>query len=237
MNLQFTRTDMNLVFSFLYSLLFAITAAVYYFANPNPTTQLYNLSSDPTESINLSNEANYQAQISDFVFQTEQWLPLVHKGESPAGGNSSAVWTARGGLGPWIPSSFVPTVVQQKYSLKNAPNLVFVLIDDWGYNDFGLRSTYLNWTTSAIDNLANEGILLENYVTYQLCSPSRSAFLTGRYALRTGVTDVIYELPLQEFLLSQELKSAGYRTYAVAKWHVGFSTEYHTPNQRGFESR
>lgn len=197
---------------------------------------LYNVASDPSEKVDLGEVASYSRELAYFVNKTIFWSQFVHKGETANHDNSTETWTARGGIGPWISIDFTPEVVEQKYNFKDAPNIVFVLIDDWGYNDFGIRSTYLNWTTPDIDNLAKEGIILENYYTSHLCSPSRSALLTGRFTIRTGVTDVNFELPLQEFLLSQEMKSAGYRTYLIGKWHLGFSTKYHTPNYRGFDS-
>ena len=58
-------------------------------------------------------------------------------------------------------------------SSSSTPNIVFVLVDDWGYNDVGYRSSYLSWTTPTIDRLASEGIKLENYYTAYYCMPAR----------------------------------------------------------------
>lgn len=129
-----------------------------------------------------------------------------------------------------IPDVFSPD------SVDPPPHIVFVLIDDWGYNDFGARSTYLDWTTPTIDSLASQGILLTNYYTNQLCGPSRASLMTGRFATRLGVVTNHAELPLSETTLAQELKSAGYRTYAVGKWHLGYSQYSYLPLQRGFDS-
>jgi arylsulfatase A-like enzyme len=92
-----------------------------------------------------------------------------------------------GGIGAWVDSSFEPTTITQKYDYSDAPNIVFVLIDDWGYNDPGYQSTYLSWTTPNIDSLASEGIILKNYFSNQICIPSRGALMTGRYPLRLGL--------------------------------------------------
>ena len=107
-----------------------------------------------------------------------------------------------------------------------------------GWNDVGYRSTYLNWTTPTIDRLASEGVKFENYFTYSTCIPSRGALLTGRYPIRLGLLDAFgsKELPLSEVTIGQELQSAGYQTYMVGKWHLGFSTLEHTPANRGFQS-
>ena len=107
-----------------------------------------------------------------------------------------------------------------------------------GFNDVGYRSTYLSWTTPTIDRLAAQGVKLENYYTGYSCVPARGAFLTGRYPIRLGLWQAQdgAELPLTEVTLGQEMKSAGYQTYMVGKWHLGFSTLQHCPKQRGFDS-
>jgi hypothetical protein len=197
---------------------------------------LFDVSADIGEANDLSGNLSYSANANNFVQRTAYWSNLTVAGLLP-GGSGASTWAARGGLGPWLTESYTPISVNTStYSYSAAPNIVFVLIDDWGYNDFGSRSTYLSWTTPTIDSLAAEGVLLTNYETSYLCSPSRSALLTGRYIIRTGVTDVNYELPDSEFLLSQELKSAGYQAYMIGKWHLGFSTLQKTPTYRGFDS-
>merc|ERR1719401_1629413 len=64
----------------------------------------------------------------------------------------------------------------------NPPNIIYVLQDDWGFNDPGFRSTYANFTTPTIDGMKNEGVLLDRFYTYHSCSPSRAMLFTGRYA-------------------------------------------------------
>ena len=78
---------------------------------------------------------------------------------------------------------------------------------------------------------------LENYFSSYLCVPARGALLTGRYPIRLGLwkSSDGAELPLSEITLGQEMQSAGYRTYMVGKWHLGFSTVKHTPTHRGFD--
>ena len=146
-------------------------------------------------------------------------------------------WEANGGVVPWLNDSFTRTI-DQLYSYSKAPNIVFFLVDDWGYNDIGYQSDYLSWTTPNVDAIAKNGIKLTNYYTSELCTPTRAAFLTGRYAFRFGMQGADLdkvELPNSEALISEELKSAGYRTYIVGKWHMGWSTNAKTPNYRGFD--
>lgn len=96
----------------------------------------------------------------------------------------------------------------------------------------------MNWTTPTIDRLAAEGVKLENYFTSYSCIPARGALLTGRYPIRLGLWKAFdgSELPVSEITLGQEMQSAGYRTYMVGKWHLGFSTVQHTPAMRGFDA-
>ena len=129
--------------------------------------------------------------------------------------------------------------IEHKYSYPKAPHIVFILVDDWGYNDVGYRSTSMTWTTPTIDKLAAEGVILNNYFTHESCAPSRGALMTGRLAIRLGLQgaadDFGPELPLAEVTLAQELKSAGYKTYLVGKWHLGMSSASRTPTYRGFD--
>ena len=122
-------------------------------------------------------------------------------------------------------------------SSSSAPNIVFVLVDDWGWNDVGWRSTYLSWTTPNIDKLASEGVKLDNYYTAYVCLPARSSLMTGRYPFRQGTWSNNYEseLPLDESTLAQELQAVGYKTYMVGKWHLGFTSEDKKPLARGFD--
>jgi arylsulfatase A-like enzyme len=133
---------------------------------------------------------------------------------------------------------------RNQYSNPNAPNIVFVLVDDWGWNDVGWRSSYMDWTTPHIDRLASEGIKLENYYSAYYCIPARTSLLTGRYPVRSGTWDnsfesaehLPHELPVDETTIANELQTWGYQTYMVGKWHVGFSTALHQPLSRGFDS-
>lgn len=122
------------------------------------------------------------------------------------------------------------------------PHIVFVLVDDWGYNDVGWRSTDLSGKTPTIDALATQGIKLNHYYTQALCTPTRGALMSGRYPIRLGLqhgvigTNTVYGLPLNETTLAQRLKDAGYSTHAVGKWHLGYYNWASTPTERGFDS-
>jgi len=196
---------------------------------------LYNLTSDPYESTNVYSDSSYSYYTSYFSQRASYWVTQIHTSETPTQTGKTEAWTAAGGIVPWVTSSFQPLTITQKYSYSDAPNVVFVFVDDWGFNDVGFRSTYMSWTTPTFDKLKEESVLLSNYNTYYICSPSRASLMTGQFALRTGITTNGPELPLDEITLAQEMKSAGYRTYGVGKWHLGTSTKQHLPTNRGFD--
>lgn len=123
--------------------------------------------------------------------------------------------------------------------LANKPNVVFIVVDDLGWDDVGFRSGDID--TPHIDDFASHGIVLEQYYVQDVCSPSRATFLTGRYPIHHTITDWIppgsaYGLPLNETVLAEKFKEVGYRTHASGKWHVGFYKQEMTPTFRGFDS-
>ena len=100
------------------------------------------------------------------------------------------------------------------------PNILFVIMDDLGSHDLGLHGTGIE--TPVADSLADHGIYLSNYYVLPSCSPTRSAIISGRYPLHTGInnfikTDSTIGLPLDEETLPQVLNKVGYRSHAVGK--------------------
>lgn len=122
------------------------------------------------------------------------------------------------------------------------PNFLVIFTDDHGYGDV---STYhaSDVRTPNIDRIAAEGLLFTNMrANCTVCSPSRAALLTGRYADRVGVPGVIRTHPENSWgyldprvpTLAAELKKADYHTAIVGKWHLGLESP-NTPNERGFD--
>ena len=122
------------------------------------------------------------------------------------------------------------------------PNILLIVADDLGYNDVGFQGGR-DIPTPHLDRLAAAGVrCTDGYVSYPVCSPSRAGFLTGRYQQRFGyefnpkwdATAVTHGLPLSETTLADSLRSAGYTTGAIGKWHLGAHPQFH-PNRRGFD--
>jgi len=118
------------------------------------------------------------------------------------------------------------------------PNIVLIVADDLGYADLGFQGVK-DIPTPALDALAASGIRFTNgYVTGTWCSPSRAALMTGRYQQRFGDNGHEltpgYGLDLEETTLPDRLRTAGYTTGLVGKWHLGEDPKFH-PMQRGFD--
>lgn len=119
------------------------------------------------------------------------------------------------------------------------PNVIYLLADDLGGNDVGWRNPEIK--TPHLDALANGGAKLNQYYVQPVCSPTRAGLMTGRYPFRYGFqTGVVrpwadYGLPLEEQLLPQGLKGAGYETAITGKWHLGHFQPAYLPTARGFD--
>lgn len=119
------------------------------------------------------------------------------------------------------------------------PNVVLVFMDDMGYGDMGCMGSDLI-RTPRMDSIAENGVLFEQmYSAAAVCTPSRAALLTGRYAPRVGLPRVLHPhdeagLPAWERTLPELLGAQGYHTAIYGKWHLGCRPE-HGPTRHGFD--
>lgn len=150
----------------------------------------------------------------------------------------------------------------QKRDPFTKPNIVFILSDDMGWSHPGFNGGDPRLTPN-LDRLVKDGLLLKQFYVQSVCSPTRTAFMTGRYPFRTwmdwrsedfgksefldrlgltlpktadGVdTRRIHGLDPKERTLATALREAGYYTAISGKWHLGEWQKEHLPLQRGFD--
>ena len=122
----------------------------------------------------------------------------------------------------WISSKLALLALVAAASDK--PNhILFVMVDDLGFNDVSYRNTS-DLSSPTIDALAMSGIRLERYYTHNLCSPSRTAFLSGRFASTIGMQGCVIingqavDLPRSVSTVADRLRSGGFRNAAFGKW-------------------
>jgi arylsulfatase B len=119
------------------------------------------------------------------------------------------------------------------------PNVVILLADDLGSADLGCDGGEIE--TPNLDKLAGQGVRFERFCSFPVCSPTRSALLTGRSPMRLGIAYTVirpwsnYGLPLDEHLLPESFKAADYQTAITGKWHLGHSLVKYLPHKRGFD--
>jgi len=133
-------------------------------------------------------------------------------------------------------------LAQSATSSDNKPNIVLVLMDNFGYGEIGVYGggVMRGAATPNIDGIAAEGFQLTNYNVEAECTPSRSALMTGRYGIRTRQRPdgpprgVWYGITKWEITLAEMLSDSGYATGIFGKWHLG-DTEGRYPTDQGFD--
>ena len=93
----------------------------------------FDLNTDPLEATNIAiTTSAYSARYQNLLTRTNYWKNFVLNGVVPDVTNKKSAWKKANGVAPWVVNNtFTAINVVQKYSYKNAPNIVFVLVDDW----------------------------------------------------------------------------------------------------------
>lgn len=131
------------------------------------------------------------------------------------------------------------STANKQQHLKTRPNVLLMICDDLGYGDLGCYGSAI--PTPNLDRLAAEGTRCMHYNSaHPICSASRAALLTGRYAPRSHTPGALFPhakvaMAKEEQTLANLFKDSGYRTHAIGKWHLGDEPGY-TPTERGFDS-
>lgn len=131
--------------------------------------------------------------------------------------------------------------VTEHFKDGRRPHIVLVLADDMGYGGVGYNNAELQ--TPAIDKLAREGVILDNFYAASICAPSRFSLMTGREPWRSegfGSINLDPQFPVGTSpaytMLPAVLRAVGYKTHLVGKWHQGFHRAEYMPTARGFDT-
>ena len=119
--------------------------------------------------------------------------------------------------------------------VEQKPNIILIITDDQGYGDIGYNGNP-HIKTPNLDLLATNSMRFNNFYVSPVCAPTRSSLLTGRYSLRTGVTDTYNGgamMSNDETTLAEILKENNYQTGIFGKWHLGDNYPFR-PTDQGF---
>ena len=120
------------------------------------------------------------------------------------------------------------------------PNVVVMMVDNLGWGELGVYGggELRGAPTPRLDALAAEGMRLQNFNVEPQCTPTRSAFMTGRRPIRSGTTRVVwgmlYGLTNWEITMAELMSDAGYATGMFGKWHIG-DIRGRLPTDQGFD--
>jgi arylsulfatase A-like enzyme len=156
----------------------------------------------------------------------------------------SAKVTRRKFLGTAVGTSAMVAAGVSRPASVERPNVLFILADDLGYGDLSCYGRP-DYRTPVLDSLAQQGLKFTSaYAAAPVCTPTRCAFVTGRYpqrlvvGLQEPLTDRVRQvdigLPPDHPTVASLLKGNGYHTALIGKWHLGWKPEF-GPNRHGFD--
>lgn len=123
---------------------------------------------------------------------------------------------------------------KQPESLK--PNIILIMTDDQGFGDLGYYGNP-NIKTPVLDSLAARSVRFDQFLVNPVCAPTRSAIMTGKYPMSTGVHDTYRGgamMAAEEVTIAELLKTVNYKTGMIGKWHLGDNYPMR-PNDQGFD--
>ena len=145
---------------------------------------------------------------------------------------------------------FSASFVQSYASADEPPNILFILVDDMGWRDLSCYGNEV-FETPNLDKLAKQGMRFTNaYAACPICGPSRAAIMTGKFPSTSGYVDNYVSetkggilqrtqershLELEAVTLAESLKTGGYQTGFLGKWHLTNNDETHLPTDQGFD--
>ena len=120
---------------------------------------------------------------------------------------------------------------------QSQDNVLLIIADDYGADSSGLYFPGNTAPTPNINALSANGVRFTNAWSQPSCAPTRATILTGRYGFRTGVGTPGHTIPLNEFTIAQALKTAGYNTACIGKWHLSGNDNggNDNPNLMGYD--
>jgi arylsulfatase A-like enzyme len=144
---------------------------------------------------------------------------------------------------PLLAAILAATTLQPRAADGDRPNVVLIITDDAGYGDFGVYGAP-DIRTPHIDSLARDGVRLTDfYANGATCTPTRAGLISGRYQQRYALEAPLGVRPKEDAqrgltpsdrFLPRLLKTAGYATALIGKWHLGWKPEF-SPNAHGFD--
>jgi len=119
------------------------------------------------------------------------------------------------------------------------PHIVHIIADDLGWDDVSWHNQ--DMITPNLQDMAENGVVLDNMYVQTSCSPTRSCLMSGFYAANIGSQHLVYKpdvphgLPTWLTTMPDVLQSLGYTTYGIGKWHLGYCNDSYIPTNRGFD--
>jgi arylsulfatase A-like enzyme len=154
-----------------------------------------------------------------------------------------AIVSRRRFVGATVGTAALTGLMPRRASAQAPPNVLFILADDLGYGDLSCYGRP-DYETPVLDRLATEGVKLTSaYAAAPVCTPTRCAFVTGRYPQRlpVGLQEPLTArspphlgIPLGHPTIATQMKAAGYDTALIGKWHLGWDPDLN-PTRHGFD--